>query len=63
MSTKANSPGTYTIAQAAQRLGVSRNHAYGAARRGEIPIIRVGKRLLVPKARLDAMLGISGEAA
>lgn len=37
-----------SVPEAGQRLGISRNSAYDAARRGEIPTIRIGKRLLVP---------------
>lgn len=49
---------TATIAEAAQRLGIGRNAAYEAAERGDIPSIRIGKRILVPLAALDRMLGI-----
>ncbi len=52
---------TYTIEEAAKLLGIGRNHAYEAAKRGEIPVIRIGKRMLVPKAALDRLL--AGEAA
>ena len=37
-------------------LGISRSAAYRAAARGEIPTIRIGGRLLVPTAKLYAML-------
>ena len=47
---------TYTVDEAAQLLGISRNSAYEAVRRGEIPIIRVGRRLLVPRSRLETLL-------
>lgn len=49
---------TLTIEEAGQLLGISRNPAYAAAQRGEIPTIRIGRRLLVPKAALNAMLGL-----
>ncbi|MGP6192347.1 MAG: helix-turn-helix domain-containing protein [Vulcanimicrobiaceae bacterium] len=39
---------TVTTAEAARLLGISRNLAYEAARRGEIPTIRIGRRILVP---------------
>ena len=48
---------TYKITEAAQLLGVGRNQAYEAAARGEIPTIKIGKRLLVPKAAFDRMVG------
>jgi excisionase family DNA binding protein len=52
---------TYSVEEAARRLGVGRNAAYEAAKRGDIPSIKIGKRILVPKVALDRML--SGEAA
>ena len=60
-SRKAGSPDTLTIEEAARRLGIGRNQCYQAAHRGDIPVIRIGERLLVPRAALDRMLG--GEAA
>ena len=43
---------TTTVDEAAQVLGVSRATAYAAVHAGEIPAIRVGRRLLVPTAWL-----------
>ncbi len=55
---------TYSVDEAAAKLGVNRNSAYAGVRAGTIPSIRVGGRLLVPKAILDRMLGIEeGTAA
>jgi excisionase family DNA binding protein len=58
--------GTLTISQAAALLGVGRNLAYEVvARDGElagVPVIRVGRRLLIPHARLLAVLGLDNEA-
>lgn len=47
---------TVTIAQAGIMLGISRTSAYERVRRGEIPTVRLGRRLVVPRARLLAML-------
>lgn len=47
---------THTIEEAASLLGVSRNSAYTLAKTGALPTIRLGKRLLVPKAALDRLL-------
>jgi excisionase family DNA binding protein len=58
---KQPAPATTTIIDAAKRLGIGRNQAYEAAHRGEIPVIKIGKRLLVPTAALDRLL--SGESA
>jgi excisionase family DNA binding protein len=52
---------TYKIGEAAKLLGVGRNQAYEAAQRGEIPTIKIGKRILVPRAALERLL--AGEKA
>ena len=52
----------YTVPEAAQLLGFSRNFGYELARTGQIPILRFGKRMLVPKAAFDKMLGVSAES-
>lgn len=52
---------TLTIEEAAEALGVARMTAYQAANRGEIPTIRIGRRLLVPRAAFEKML--AGDAA
>lgn len=53
---------TLTIPEACALLGLSKNSGYQAARRdGElagVPVLRVGCRLLVPKAPLFAALGL-----
>ena len=45
------------IEEAALRLGVSRAGIYRLAARGEINLIRLGRRVLVDPADLDAMIG------
>jgi excisionase family DNA binding protein len=52
---------TLTVEEAALALGISRASAYEAVRVGEIPSIRIGKRILVPKSALDRMLEHAGE--
>jgi excisionase family DNA binding protein len=47
---------TTSVEAAAKTLGIGRNQAYAAAARGELPVIRIGKRLLVPIAALDRLL-------
>lgn len=53
---KADEAKTQTIDEAAKELGIGRNQAYAAARRGEIPTIKIGKRILVLKEPLKRML-------
>ena len=40
---------TLTITEAAKELGIGRNQAYEAARSGDIPSIKTGSRILVPR--------------
>jgi hypothetical protein len=48
---------TISIPEAGKRyFGLSRNGAYEAARRGEIPVFRVGRLKRVPIRVLEAML-------
>ncbi len=47
---------TYDIEEAGRLLGLSRPSAYLAAKRGEIPTLRLGRRLVVPKSALEKML-------
>jgi len=54
---------TIPIPRAGKILKISRSSAYEAASRGEIPTIRLGRRLVVPTAKLLALLGIDTDAA
>lgn len=47
---------TLTVEEAAATLGVSRASAYEAVRRGQIPHVRIGNRILVPRSQLEKML-------
>ncbi len=48
---------TISVEQAAQVLGLGRTAAYEAARRGEFPTRRLGRRLVVPVPALLEWLG------
>lgn len=50
-------PPTITVEKAGELLGISRGTAYAAARNGTIPTIRIARRLIVPTARLLALIG------
>ena len=52
---------TYSVPEAAKRLGVGRGTAYEAVRKGEIPSIKVGGRILVPREALEKMLKSAGQ--
>jgi excisionase family DNA binding protein len=49
-------PGVLTIHETARFLRISLGLAYAGARRGDLPTVRVGRRLLVPRGRLLAWL-------
>jgi excisionase family DNA binding protein len=48
---------TYTVTQAGEILGLTRNAAYRAVARGQIPVVRFGDRTLrVPRPALERLL-------
>lgn len=47
---------TYSVEEVAKLLGIARNNAYERVRAGDIPSIRMGKRLLVPRERFHTWL-------
>lgn len=50
---------TISVEEAGRQLGLSRNTAYQAAGRGEIPTIRIGRRMLVPLVAFERLLNQS----
>lgn len=60
MSVENSERATCTVIEAAKRLGIGRNQAYAAVERGDIPTIKIGKRILVLAKPLDRIL--NGEA-
>lgn len=50
---------TITIEQTAELLGLGRTAAYEAARRGEFPTRRLGRRIVVPVPALLQWLGVA----
>ena len=51
------------MAEAAQILGIGRNQAYDAIKKGELYAIRIGRRLVVPQVALDRLLSGADRAA
>ena len=46
----------YTVSEVAERLGIKPRTVYAWAEHGQLPTIRVGKRVLVPAAALEQWL-------
>lgn len=55
-NTSSAEPRTMTVEEASEILGISRGHAYELIRRGELPGIRLGRRVVVPVRAIDDLL-------
>ena len=53
----------YTVDEAAVILQISRPTAFRGIKSGDIPHIRIGRRILVPVAALDKLLTNAGSQA
>jgi len=49
-------PDVLRVKDAAKRLGLGRIAAYRAIKRGEIPVLKFGRRIVVPVPMLEEML-------
>jgi excisionase family DNA binding protein len=45
-----------TVTEAARLLGISRSAAYDAVARGQIPVLMIGHRKLVPRIGITRMI-------
>ncbi len=59
--TAPDAPATIPVEQVAEVMGLSRSAAYDGVRRGEIPSLRVGRRIFIPVAKLLEILGATTE--
>ena len=53
---------TLRVEEAAALLGISRGLAYELVNRGELPALRLGRRIVVPRVKLEAFLAGTGDA-
>ncbi|HWE65163.1 MAG TPA: helix-turn-helix domain-containing protein [Acidimicrobiales bacterium] len=53
---------TLRVEEAAVLLGISRGLAYELINRGELPALRLGRRIVVPRAALEAFVAGAGDA-
>ncbi|MCZ7525754.1 MAG: helix-turn-helix domain-containing protein [Acidimicrobiia bacterium] len=51
------------VEEAGRYLGLGRSAAYAAVARGEIPALRIGRRVVVPTAALRRLLALDEEAS
>jgi excisionase family DNA binding protein len=51
-----------SVDEARELLGLSRGLMYEAIRSGQIPSIRIGRRILIPKVSLQQLLDEAGTA-
>jgi excisionase family DNA binding protein len=49
---------TYTVAETAMLLGISKSMAYECVQSGQLPALRLGRRLLVTRVTLLRLLGV-----
>ncbi len=52
---------TLNVPEAGELLGISRAQAYLMAKTGQIPTIKLGRRVVVPKSALEKMLETAGQ--
>ena len=57
---KDTQPLVLTVSEAAKLLRISRGSAYEAIKRSELPYIKVGKRILIPRYALEKILAVDG---
>lgn len=53
-------PPTISVPMAGKVLGIGRDHAYLSVQRGEIPSMRVGRRIIIPTAALIRAFNLDG---
>ena len=49
------------VREAARLLGITELATRAAIRRGDIPAVRVGRQLLIPRPALEAILSLEGQ--
>lgn len=54
-----NVRGLYTVIEAARLLGVGRSTMYELVNRGEVSSLRLGRKVLITRSTLEALLGFT----
>jgi excisionase family DNA binding protein len=60
---RCSEPLVYKVEQVSEMLNLGLNQVYEGIRRGEIPSVKVGRRILVPRRKLLDMLNGEGSDA
>ena len=63
MSALDGMPPVLTVEEAAAALRIGRSAAYEAVRSGELPAVRIGRSIRVPRHRLEVLLGLENGTA
>jgi excisionase family DNA binding protein len=63
LSDTAESTLTFSVEEAARLLGISPGLAYQLVHRGELTAIKLGRRILVPRHAVEALIGQPDTAA
>ena len=58
VSSSTSMPAVLTVEEAAGILRIGRSAAYAAVKSGDIPAIKVGRSLRVPRHKLESLLGV-----
>lgn len=53
---------TLTVEEAAEMLGISRAFAYKLVKRDELPIVRLGRRVVIPRRAIETMLSVDPDS-
>lgn len=56
METKKDAPAVFTVCEVAKILRIGKISVYQAIARGDIPCIRIGRRILIPRHTLEQLL-------
>ncbi|MGA2186258.1 MAG: helix-turn-helix domain-containing protein [Bryobacteraceae bacterium] len=54
---------TLSVAETMQVLGIGRNSVYEAIRQRQIPALKIGRRIVIPRAALQRLLEGAGQKA
>ncbi len=54
---------TLSVPETAKLLGISRGHAYELVARNQLPAVRLGRRIVIPRHAIEILLHNGGTAA